>query len=198
MPTDTLRAFISLIPEEGKDPAQCGSYHLIALLNTDLKFFAKILANRLLPHLPSLIQKDQAGFIPLREPPDNTLRVINLIHAARTSKKPLILLSTDADEAFDRVHWSFIQATMEHIGLGSSMLSWISALYSRPSVAIKVNESRSDFFDILNGTWQGCPLSPLIFILTLEPFLCMVWTDPISLDIVNPQGITGWQHLLTT
>lgn len=76
-----LRAFISLIPKEGKGPAQCGSYHPIALLNTDLKLFAKILPNRLLPHLPSLIHKDQAGFVPLLEPCDNSIRVINLIHA---------------------------------------------------------------------------------------------------------------------
>lgn len=29
----------------------------------------------------------------------------------------------------------------------------------------------SDTFPILNGTWQGYPLSPITFILTLEPFL---------------------------
>lgn len=88
------------------------------------------------------------------------------------------LLSTDADKAFDRVHWSFIRATMDLIGLGTSMLSWISALYSRPSVAVKVNETRFEFFDISNGTRQGCPLFPLIYILTLEPFLCKVRDDP--------------------
>lgn len=104
MLVDALRAFISLIPREGKDPAQCNSYHPIALLNTALKLFAKILANRLLPHLPILIHKDQAGFFPLREPCDNTIHVVNLIHAARTSKKLLNLLSTDADKAFIRVH----------------------------------------------------------------------------------------------
>lgn len=35
MPADTLRAYISLVPKEGKGPSQCGSYWLIALLNTD-------------------------------------------------------------------------------------------------------------------------------------------------------------------
>lgn len=62
-PVDTLRAYISLIPKEGKDPLLC--YRPIALLNSDLKLFAKILANRLLPHIPSLIHRDQAGFVPL-------------------------------------------------------------------------------------------------------------------------------------
>lgn len=52
------------------------------------------------------------------------------------------------------------------------------SLYSNPTAAVKVNETRSDFFSIHNGSRQGCQLSPLIFILTLEPFLYMVRADP--------------------
>lgn len=173
-PIDSLRAYISLIPKEGKDLLRCGSYRPIALLNSDLKLFAKILANRLLPHIPNLINKDQAGFVPQREPRDNTIRVLNLVHAARTSRRPLLLLSTDAEKAFDRVYWTFVRATLEHIGLRASMLSWILSLYSSPTAAVKVNETRSGYFNIRNGTRQGCPLSPLIFILTLEPLLCKI------------------------
>lgn len=47
LPRDTLRAHISLIPKEGKDPSACGSYRPISLLDLDLKVFTKILANRL-------------------------------------------------------------------------------------------------------------------------------------------------------
>lgn len=185
-PIDTLRAYISLIPKEGKDPLRCGSYRLIALLNTDLKLFAKILANRIIMHIPSLIHKDQTGFVPQGEPRDNTIRVINLIHAARTSQRPLLLLSTDAEKAFDRVDWSFIQATLEHIGLRSSMLSWILSLYSHPTAAVKVNGTRLSYFTIRNGTRQGCPLSPLIFILTLEPFLCRIRANSALSVTTNP------------
>lgn len=41
----TLQAQISVIPKEGKDLAQCGSYRPISLLNTDLKLFTKIIAS---------------------------------------------------------------------------------------------------------------------------------------------------------
>lgn len=51
------------------------------------------------------------------------------------------------------------------------------SLYSSTTAAVKVNETRSNFFKIHNGTRQGCPLFPLIFILTLEPFLCTVRAD---------------------
>lgn len=118
MPLDILQANISLIPKEGKNLTQCGSYCPISLLNADLKLFTKILANRLLPHIPRLIHRDQVGFVPLCEPRDKTMWVINLIHAARTTHHPLLLLSTDTEKAFDRVNWQFLPATLEHIGLG--------------------------------------------------------------------------------
>lgn len=158
---DSLRAFISLIPKEGKDLSRCGNYRPIALLNIDLKLFSKILSNRLISHIPHLIHLDQVGFVLMREARDNTARVFNLIHTIRLTRRPFLLLSTDAEKAFDRVAWHFIRATLAHIGLGSYMLSWILSLYSKPSAAVRVNEWHSEFFTIANGTRQGCPLSPL-------------------------------------
>lgn len=52
------------------------------------------------------------------------------------------------------------------------MLKWISSVYSSPTALVKPNGVLSDPFSITNGTRQGCPLLPLLFALTLEPFLC--------------------------
>lgn len=49
----------------------------------------------------------------------------------------------------------------------ATMVGWV---YSKPLARVKV-DVLSDVFHIRNGTWQGCPLSPLIFIRILEPFL---------------------------
>lgn len=86
----------------------------------------------------------------------------------------------DAKKAFDRVNWTFMRATLEHIGLRSPMLSRILSLYSNPSATVKVNKMRSDFFNIHNDTRQD----PLVFILSLEPFLCTIRADP---------GIVGYR-----
>lgn len=84
--TDTLLAYISVIPKEGKDLASCGSYRPISLLNLDLKLFTKILANRIQHLIPNLIHLDQVGFVPTREARDNTTKVLNLLQAVNTSR----------------------------------------------------------------------------------------------------------------
>uniref|UniRef100_A0A8C5MQZ0 Reverse transcriptase domain-containing protein n=1 Tax=Leptobrachium leishanense TaxID=445787 RepID=A0A8C5MQZ0_9ANUR len=179
IPPQTLAANITLIPKDGKDAEQCESYRPISLLNCDLKLFAKILASRLLPHITDLIHPDQTGFIPGREGRDNTIRALTLTHRAqRRGEELLLLLSTDAEKAFDRVNWDFLFATLEHIGLGPHLCAWIRALYINPTARVCVNGMYTAPFGIRNGTRQGCPLSPLLFTLALEPFLAAVRDSP--------------------
>ena len=84
----TLQAQIAIIPKEGKDPSQCGSYRPISLLNVDLKLLTKIVATRIQQHLTGLIQLDQVGFVATREARDNTVKVLNLLHVVKTTKTP--------------------------------------------------------------------------------------------------------------
>lgn len=51
------------IHKEGKDPLDAASYRPIALLNTDIKILAKVLAARLNEVISKLIHPDQSGFI---------------------------------------------------------------------------------------------------------------------------------------
>uniref|UniRef100_A0A8C5QKS0 Reverse transcriptase domain-containing protein n=1 Tax=Leptobrachium leishanense TaxID=445787 RepID=A0A8C5QKS0_9ANUR len=132
---------------------------------------AKMMAMRLSPFLPSLIHPDQVGFTHQRGARDNTYRAVNLIHRAHTARTPMVLLSVDAEKAFDRVDWTFMKAVLERFGLGPRWLTWISALYNNPSAVLRINGVLSTPIGISNGTRQGCPLSPLLFIMTLEPLL---------------------------
>uniref|UniRef100_A0A8C5PW08 Reverse transcriptase domain-containing protein n=1 Tax=Leptobrachium leishanense TaxID=445787 RepID=A0A8C5PW08_9ANUR len=167
----SLAATIVVIPKEGKDPQLCSSYRPISLLNSDLKIFAAALARRLQPVLPSLVRKDQVGFIPAREARDGTIRTLNVMQRARLSETPMLLLSTDAEKAFDRVSWPFMFATLRAMNLPLKFITWIASLYSAPNAKVRVNGISSESLQIRNGTRQGCPLSPILFALALEPFL---------------------------
>uniref|UniRef100_A0A8C5LZP1 Reverse transcriptase domain-containing protein n=1 Tax=Leptobrachium leishanense TaxID=445787 RepID=A0A8C5LZP1_9ANUR len=180
----TLSATISVIRKPGKDESDVRNYRPISLLNTDLKILSKILANRLAPLLPSLIHSDQVGFIPGREARDATTRALGVIGLAKASGTGLLLLSTDAEKAFDRVRWGFLFSVLWRVGVGDSFLRWTEALYCNPTARVRANGALSHSFDIRNGTRQGCPLSPLLFAISLEPLL-----ESIRLNA----GITGIQ-----
>lgn len=75
----SMQAYISLIPKPEKDHTLCGNYRPISLTNIDLRLYAKIIANRLAPLMPTSIHLDQVGFVEGREARDNTLKTITLM-----------------------------------------------------------------------------------------------------------------------
>lgn len=139
-------------------------------MNTVMNLFTKILANRLAHLILDMVQPDQVGFVQSREARDNVIRTLDIIHALKSNSTPLMLLSTDAEKAFDRVSWPFIMEVLKQVGLGMKMRTWISTIYSQPSRQIRVNGLLSSHFPISKATRQGCPLSLLIFVLTMNCF----------------------------
>lgn len=92
--------FSYIFPKPDKDPSVCANYRPIALLNSDLKIFTKLLFTHLNLILPSLIHIDQVGFVPLRQAGNNTRKVIDLVDVANRENLAALLLSLDAEKAF--------------------------------------------------------------------------------------------------
>lgn len=93
-PEEMLLANLSLIPKPSKDHTLPQNFRPISVLNNDLKIFSKLLANRLVTVITSLIHIDQTGFIPGRQITDIRL-VTNIIQDANLFSRPLCLLSLD-------------------------------------------------------------------------------------------------------
>lgn len=119
------------------------------------------------------ISSDQAGFMPGREAKNNVIKALNSIHHTQKFEG----LSTDVEKAFDRVVWDFMMATCKNIDFAQKILGWVVTLYRGSLANIRIKGSLSDTVHIQNGMKHGCPLSPLLFILTLEPFLRSVNAD---------------------
>ena len=81
------------------------------------------------------------------------------------------LINLHQSKAFDRVDHRFLAAVLETAGFQPEFRKWISILYHNPQAVMQVNGRCSGAFAIERSVQQGCPLSPLLYVLALEPLL---------------------------
>lgn len=157
--------------KKNKDPKELGSYRPITLINGDSKIYSKLLATRLAPVIHKIVSSQQHGFIPGRSTTDHIQRVITLFDIAEAAGDPMALILLDAEKAFDRVSWIFLWSVLSRTGLGDSFIKATQMMYIKPQGAVTVNGAVSENFPITRGNRQGCPCSPLLFALFIDPFI---------------------------
>ena len=99
----------------------------------------------------------------------NIRKSINVIHYINKRKdKNHMILSIDAEKAFDKIQQRFLIKTLEKVGIEGTYLKIIKAIYEKPTANIILNGEKLRAFSLRSGTRQGCPLSPLLFNIVLE------------------------------
>ncbi len=174
---------ILLLLKKGKDPLDCSSYRPISLIPCDLKIYAKVFASRMEKVIHSLIKEDQTGFIKGRNASDNMRRLLHILDFADSHPTPCAVFSLDAEKAFDRQEWNYMWAVLQCFGFGEHFISMIKTLYHSPAASVITGNIISPSFPLQRGTRQGCPLSPLLFCLSLEPLAQAIRKSEVSIKI---------------
>ena len=72
-----------------------------------------------------------------------------------------MIISIDAEKAFDKIQHPFRIKTLQKAGIEGTYLNIIKAIYDKPTANI-LNGEKLKAFPLKPGTRQGCPLSPLL------------------------------------
>jgi hypothetical protein len=144
----------------------------------------------------TFVSKQQLGFVPKRLIGEAT-HLLKLLQAYldETDTEGLIL-ALDWEKAFDRVSWSYYHQAIEALGFGPKFASWTKMMANAsnpPSRRVKIAGQFSNPFTIKCGVPQGCPFSPLAFLVVAEFLTRMI------LGASDIEGITadGEEHRIS-
>ena len=149
---------------------------------------AKTIAKRKEPYLPKLIHSDQTGFVKDRYIGQNIRLLSDLMVYTDVKNISGILLFIDFEKAFDSVERKFIMNRLELFNFGPSIRKWFSILYNNVETAVMNTGYMTNYFQVSRGVRQGCLLSPLLFILSVELLASKIRREP------NCRGVSLPNH----
>ena len=136
---------------------------------------------------------DQTGFIKRRYGSDNIQRLFNIINLSQQTQTKTIIMSLDEEKAFDQVNWIFLLNILHKFDFGESFIHWIKTVYTSAKATVTTNGITSKSFTIHWGTRQGCPLSPILFAIFIEPFAAAIHHN----NAIKEVHTTNLQHKIS-
>ena len=168
----------------------------ISLLNSDYKLASKIITERLRRVMPSIVHSDQTCSVTGRYIFSNLHLIRDTLDMINKTDESGILVTLDQMKAFDRVDYEFLMRTLAKFGFGPSFCRWVSIFYSDVFSRIICNGKLTAPVFLERGVRQGCPLSPLLYVLTSEGLSNQIRRNPAIDGFLLP-GAGGLQFKIS-
>jgi len=168
---------ITLLPKKDKDLMEIKNYRPISLLTVDYKIIAKTMANRLKACIGNLIHFDQSGFLKGRNIGNNIRLLLDIIDFTEHNNLPAAVVLLDIQKAFDSVSHEFLFKVLDYLNFGDNFIKWVKTFYSTRKSYVMNNGFLSKSIDMERGIFQGCPISPYLFLCVMETLGCAIRND---------------------
>ena len=144
------------------------NWRQITLLNTDYKILANIMVRRLNQVIDKIVDYDQCGFIRGRNISTILRTTEDVVTYLNHRHLPGILFAVDYTKAFDIISKKHILNSLQKFGIGTEFIQWVKTLVLETESCINHYGWLSEPFPPERGIRQGCPFSPLLFVLAVE------------------------------
>ena len=98
-------------------------------------------------------------------------------------------MKLDIHKAFDTVNWGYLLDVLQALAFGPRWCEWVSILFRTSSSTALLNGQHGPSFSHARGVRQGDPLSPMLFILAMDP-LQRLLDQATQHGILTPLPIT--------
>lgn len=185
LPPSFLSAHTVLIPKT-EDPIKLRdvtSYRPISLTNIDYKILMKVLANRLQTVMKDLVGPHQTCGIKGRTIMTNIHIARSILECCDAMQRSVAMLQVDLEKAFDRVPHDLLLSILDYVNVGNVISEGVRMAYAGCTTRLIINKSVGERIPVQRSVRQGCPLSPLLFCIYIEPF---------CLSVIRNEAIRGF------
>ena len=191
------------------DKSDISNWRPISLSNTIAKLYSSLLANRLgrWATRNGRISAAQKGFMSVDGCCEHNFALQAAIADARRSKRQCCIAWLDLTNAFGSVPHGTIFTCLKWAGLSEEAITVIRRLYAINTTNIRSQQGLTPEISIRAGVKQGCPLSPIVFNLAMEPIIravtqlrsgyslygesmdVLAYADDLTFVSDNPEGL---------
>jgi len=100
-----------------------------------------------------------------------------------TLLNPVNVCFVDLEKAYDHVPWRILWGVLQEYGVPGPLVRAIRSLYEQSARCVRILGTKSSTFSVGVGLHQGCPLSPILFVIFMDRISrrsrgereCLVW-----------------------